>query len=177
MIPVSVKVWILRVAIVALIAVLAAATSGIASWALVIVWPLNGLFLWLFLRGSLTLPRVLEPVHPVEPVLYSWLGVRLIKSIVESPLWHMVSGFEPPLKAKSRKELLDRTEQTARGAEICHLGTFAFASLVMAIYLAVGKLSTAFWILVFNLLLNGYPVMLQRVHRWRIQQIRAGADA
>jgi hypothetical protein len=84
----------------------------------------------------------------------------------------MVNGFDPPPKAKSRQELLDRTEQTARGAEICHLATFAFASLAMAIYLAVGSVSAAIWILVFNFLLNGYPVMLQRVHRWRIQQIR-----
>jgi hypothetical protein len=172
MIPVSAKVWGLRIVLVGVIAVLAAATSGIASWALVIVWPLNGLFLWLFMRGSLHLPHVLEPVHPVEPVLYSWLGVRLVKGIVESPLWPMLNGFEPPLKAKSQEELLNRTEQTARGAEICHLATFAFASLVMAIYLALGKISAALWILVFNLLLNGYPVMLQRVHRWRIKQIR-----
>jgi hypothetical protein len=172
MIPGSAKVWGLRIVLVAVIAILAAATSGIASWALVIVWPLNGLFLWLFMRGLLHLPPALEPVHPVEPVLYSWLGVRLVKSIVESPLWPMLNGFEPPLKVKSQQELLDRTEQTARGAEICHLATFAFASLVMVIYFAVGKTSTALWILVLNLLLNGYPVMLQRVHRWRIQQIR-----
>jgi hypothetical protein len=172
MIPVSAKVWGLRILLVVVIAVLAAATSGIASWALVIVWPLNGLFLWLFMRGNLRLPQVLEPVYPVEPVIYSWLGVRLVKSVVETPLWPMVNGFEPPPKAKSQQELLDRMEQTARGAEICHLATFAFASLAMAIYLAVGNIPTAIWILVFNLLLNGYPVMLQRVHRWRIQQIR-----
>jgi hypothetical protein len=29
------------------------------------------------------------------------------------------------------------------------------------------------WIFAFNLLLNGYPVMLQRVNRWRVQQVRA----
>jgi hypothetical protein len=172
MIPVSTKVWGLRIALVGVIALLATATSGIASWALVIVWPLNGLFLWLFMRGSLHLPQVLEPVRPVEPVLYRWLGVRLVKGIVESPLWPMVNGFEPPPKARSQAELLIHREQSARGAEICHLATFAFASLVMAVYLAVGRISVALWILVFNLLLNGYPVMLQRVHRWRIQQIR-----
>jgi hypothetical protein len=172
MIPISAKVWGVRILLVGVIAALAGATSGIASWALVIVWPLNGLFLWLFMRGKLRLPQVLEPVRPVEPVLYAWLGVGVVKTIVETPLWPMVNGFEPPPKAKSRQELLDRTEQTARGAEVCHFATFAFASLAMAIYLAVGDLSTAIWILVFNILLNGYPVMLQRVHRWRIQQIR-----
>jgi Glycosyl-4,4'-diaponeurosporenoate acyltransferase len=157
---------------IGVVAVLAMATSGIASWALVIVWPLNGFFLWLFMRGRLRLPHVLERVHSIEPVLYSWLGVRLIKRIVATPLWRMVNGFDPPPKATSQQEFLGRTEQTARGAEICHLATFACASLVMAIYLATGNISAAIWILAFNLLLNGYPVMLQRVHRWRIQQIR-----
>lgn len=171
-IPAPAKVWGLRILLVGVIVVLAGATSGVASWALVIVWPLNGLFLWLFMRGSLRLPHVLEPVHPAEPVLYARLGVGLVKRIVETPLWPLVNGFEPPPNAKSRRELLDRTEQTARGAEVCHLATFVFASLAMTIYLAVGDFAAAAWILVFNLLLNGYPVMLQRVHRWRIQQIR-----
>ncbi len=172
MIPVSAKVWGLRIVLIGVVAVLAVATSGVASWALLMVWPLNGLFLSLFLRGSLKLPQVLEPVHPIEPVLYSWFGVRLIKRIVANPLWPMLSGSAPPPKAKSQKELLDRAEQAARGAEICHLATFACASIVMVICLALGSTSAAVWILAFNLLLNGYPVILQRCHRWRIQQIR-----
>jgi hypothetical protein len=32
------------------------------------------------------------------------------------------------------------------------------------------------WIVAFNVLLNGYPVMLQRANRWRVQQIRAGSS-
>jgi hypothetical protein len=40
-------------------------------------------------------------------------------------------------------------------------------------YLAVGRIPEVFWILGFNLVLNGNPVMLQRANRWRIQQIRA----
>jgi hypothetical protein len=47
------------------------------------------------------------------------------------------------------------------------------ASLVLSIYLAVGNIAAATWILVFNIVLNGYPVMLQRSQRWRIQQVRA----
>jgi hypothetical protein len=105
-------------------------------------------------------------------LIYRWAGVGLIKRIVETRTWPMLGGFVPPPKAKNRQELLDRTEETARGAEICHAATFALASLVLLIFLAVGKIAATLWILAFNVLLNGYPVMLQRTHRWRIQQIR-----
>jgi hypothetical protein len=172
MITVSAKVWGLRVALIGFIVVLAAATSGAASLALAIAWGPNGLFLWLFMRGSLRLPRIMEAVHPIEPVIYRWLGASLVKRIVATPLWPMIHGFEPPSKSKSRQELLDRTEHTARGAEICHAATFVLASLVSWVYFAVGNVSFAVWTLVFNIILNGYPVMLQRSHRWRIQKVR-----
>jgi hypothetical protein len=47
------------------------------------------------------------------------------------------------------------------------------AFCVALFYMAVGRFAEAAWIIAFNLVLNGYPVMLQRVHRWRIQKIRA----
>jgi hypothetical protein len=82
-------------------------------------------------------------------------------------------GFEPPPKPKSRQEFLFRTELATTGAEACHGVTFILAFFVTLIYLAVGLFSEAMWILAFNLLFNGYPVMLQRANRWRIQQVRA----
>jgi len=119
------------------------------------------------------LPRFLEPVYPIEPVLYRWLGVGLVKRIVESPVWPMLNGFEPPPKLKGRQEFLVRTELTAKGAEMCHGATFILV-LAITIYCAgVGRSLEAVWLSVFNLLFNAYPVMLQRSHRWRIQQVRA----
>jgi hypothetical protein len=119
------------------------------------------------------LPQFLEAVHPIEPVIYRRLGVGLAKRIVETRLWPLLCGNEPPPTMKTRKELLEFSEQAARGAEICHAATLVLASLVSLIYLFVGNISAAAWILVFDLVLNGYPVMLQRSHRWRIQRIRA----
>jgi hypothetical protein len=169
------KVWGIRAALIVFVVALGAATSGAASWAIAVTWAPNGLFLWLFTRGALRLPRAMEAVHPVEPVLYRWLGVGLVKRIVATRLWPMVNGFEPPSKSRSKQELLDRTEQTARGAEICHLATFVLASLVSWAYFAAGNNSFAAWSLSFNIVLNGYPVMLQRSHRWRIQKLRPTA--
>jgi hypothetical protein len=174
MIPLSVMIWALRiVAVLSIVFLCYLAGSGIPSLASALVWGPNGLFLYAFMRGALHLPRFLEPVKPIEPVLYRWVGVGLVKRIVATRLWPMMHGFEPPPKLKNRQEFLVRTEHTARGAEICHGATFILAFFVALICLAVGRISEALWILAFNLVLNGYPVMLQRVHRWRIQQVRA----
>lgn len=173
MIPLSVMVWALRIlAVVGIVFLCSLNGSGIPSLALGVVWVPNGLFLSAFMRGALHLPRFLEPVKPIEPVLYRWVGVGLVKRIVSNRLWPMMHGFEPPPKLKNRQEFLDRTEHAAKGAEICHGATFILAFFVALIFLAVGRISEALWILAFNLVLNGYPVMLQRVHRWRLQQVR-----
>ncbi len=173
-ISVSARLWALRLLFCAFPVFLSTlANSSLPLWAFALAWGPNGIFLSAFMRGALRLPRLLEPVHPFEPAIYRWAGVGLIKRIVETRTWPLMAGFEPPPKAKSRQELLDRTEETARGAEICHAATFLLASLVMLICLAVKNYAAALWIFAFNMLLNGYPVMLQRTHRHRIQQIRA----
>lgn len=174
MIPQSVTIWALRITAIGSIVLLCVlAGSGIPSLAFALVWCPNGLFLAAFMRGTLHLPRFLEPVKPIEPVLYRWLGIGLVKRIVANPLWPMMHGFEPPPKLMNRQAFLDRAEHSARGAEICHAATFVFAFFLALVCLAFGRVSEALWILGFNLLLNGYPVLLQRVHRWRFQQVRA----
>ena len=173
MIPLSIKVWGIRILILAGIIGLNWLTrSPIPSLGLTVAWCPNGLFLVAFMRGALHLPRFLEPVRPIEPVLYRALGVGLVKRVVATRMWPLVMGNAPPAKAKNRHELLVRAELSAKGAEICHLATFLLALCVALLYLAGGRRAVAAWILAFNLVLNGYPVMLQRVHRWRIQRLR-----
>lgn len=174
MIPMSAQLWGLRIlVIVSLVCLCYLAGSGFPALALALAWGPNGAFLVAFMRGALPLPRFLVPVRPIEPVLYRWVGVGLVKRIVATRMWPLLNGFEPPPQAKTRQELLDRTELATMGAEACHGATFILVFLVALFCLAVGRFSEAVWILAFNVLLNGYPVMLQRVNRWRVQQVRA----
>jgi hypothetical protein len=173
-IPSSAKVWGLRIlALVGIAFLCSLADSGNPALAFALAWGPNGLFLVAFMRGALQLPRFLEPVHPKEPVLYHWMGVGFVKRLVTTRVWPMLVGIEPPPKPKNRHEFLYRTELTTKSAEICHGATFILALSVALFCLAVGQISAAVWILVFNMALNGYPVMLQRSNRWRIHQIRA----
>ena len=177
MVTLSIKVWGIRILIIASIIVLGVLTrSSAPALGLTLAWCPNVLFLFAFMRGALRFPRFLEPVKRIEPVLYRALGVGLVKRVVVTRLWPLVMGAEPSAKLKNRQELLDRTELTAKGAEICHCATFFVALAAALFYFSVGRLAEAAWISAFNLVLNGYPVMLQRVHRWRVQQIRALAQ-
>lgn len=78
-----------------------------------------------------------------------------------------------PPKLKNRQELLDRIDLSTSGAEVCHGATFILAFCVALFYLVTGQFQAAAWIFGYNMLLNGYPVMLQRTNRWRVQQVRA----
>jgi hypothetical protein len=174
MIPLSTKVWVVRVLVFAgMVLLCASADSGIPALAFALAWGPNGLFLAAFQRGALHLPRSLESVHPIEPLIYRWIGVGLVKRLVATRMWPMLLGFEASPKPINRRELLDRTELATKGSEICHGLTLILAFFVAIFCLTVGQTSAAVWILVFNVALNGYPVMVQRANRWRVHQIRA----
>ena len=175
MIPTAAQLWGLRILLLGILVVLPCRLAGspFPAFAFALAEGPNGLFLVWFMRGALTLPRFLVPVHPIEPALYRWVGVGLVKRIVATRMWPLLNGFEPPPKPKNRQELLVRIELATKGAEVCHGATFILALLVALLLLAVGQFPEAVWIVAFNVLLNGYPVMLQRANRWRVQQVRA----
>lgn len=174
MIPLSAQLWGLRILFLVGLGILPSALTGspFAALAFALAWGPNGPFLMWFMRGALRLPRFLVSVHPIEPVLYRWVGVGFVKRIVATRLWPLMHGWEPPPKPSDRQELLDRIESATRGAEVCHGATLILAFLVALLLLAVERFPEAMWIVAFNVLLNGHPVMLQRANRWRVQQIR-----
>src|SRR5262245_59545842 len=107
----SIKVWALRLLIAAGIVLLSVMTGSSAPpLALLFVWAPMGLVHILFERGALRLPRFLEPVGRIEPVLYHWLGVGLVKRIVTTRMWPLVNGFDPPERLKAGPDVLDRAE-------------------------------------------------------------------
>lgn len=167
-------VWALRIPIiVGLIALTALSGSSFTALAFALAWCPNGLFLSMFERDALHLPRALVPVRRIEPVIYRWLGIGLVKRIVATRMWLLINGQEPPPAPKDRQELLDRTDLFTRGAEVCHGATFLLALAVTLYLLAAQRYTDAAWLPAFNVLLDGYPVMLQRANRYRVQQVRA----
>ena len=137
------------------------------------------LVVWLPMAWLGTLSRVIDLRLPAawftlrrfeqDGRLYELLGVRLVKRLLRrGPL----AVFNPHLHlpAERTPANLAALDQRMRDAEASHSILFVATLGVAAAEAAAGWWSTAGWIVLFNLLVNGYPVMLQRYNRALLHQ-------
>ncbi|MEX2281742.1 MAG: hypothetical protein WEE89_04555 [Gemmatimonadota bacterium] len=102
--------------------------------------------------------------------IYRYLGIRFFKRLMTSKLYRRINpDFRFRQWSDSPRDLLDRM-QSAEGA---HLTAFLLMLTCSCVGLAMGSVRAAFWLFVFNLIGNGYPVMLQRYNRGRLERITA----
>jgi hypothetical protein len=102
--------------------------------------------------------------------MYEYLGIRLFKKLVRrGPL----SVFSPKLRLPKEKTVsaLEQLEREMRKAETSHLLLFVVMVLFSVYALLRGWPDAAGWIMVFNILINGYPVMLQRYNRIKLTEL------
>lgn len=105
-----------------------------------------------------------------EGKVYEWVGVRPAKRLVSSRAWRL---FNKDFQFKRRGPgMLDELDDALRNAETGHLlallimGVLTLYALTQQWWDAVG------WLLLFNILINGYPIMIQRYNRLRLHQVR-----
>lgn len=107
--------------------------------------------------------------------VYELLGVRVAKRLLRrGPL----AVFAPALRLPDvpTGDALARLQERMREAEAMH-GVLFVASLGVVVNAAVrGWWDAAGWTLLFNVLINAYPVMLQRYNRALLRH-RFGQDA
>ncbi len=142
-----------------------------AGFAFLVVWvPMT----WMGTVSRVWRPRLPDAVHRLRPVeqdgrLYERLGVRWFKRLLRrGPL----AVFNPDLHlpAERSPERLAHLDQRMRDAEAAH-GLLFVATLGVVLHaLARGWWTAAALTLVFDVLLNGYPVMLQRDNRARLRR-------
>lgn len=161
---------VLVIATAVLVVVLAWATSALdrtgVAFAFVVVWaPMT----WLGTISRVVTPRLPDRWHELRGFeldgrLYERLGVRVVKRLLRrGPL----AAFNPHLHlpAERTPQQLAQLDQRMRDAEASH-AILLIVTLAAAVVSAVGGgWTTAAWIVSFDLLLNGYPVMLQRYNR------------
>lgn len=161
---------VLVIATAVLVVVLAWATSALdrtgVAFAFVVVWaPMT----WLGTISRVVTPRLPDRWHELRGFeldgrLYERLGVRVVKRLLRrGPL----AAFNPHLHlpAERTPQQLAQLDQRMRDAEASH-AILLIVTLAAAVVSAVGGgWTTSAWIVSFDLLLNGYPVMLQRYNR------------
>lgn len=130
---------------------------------------------WVAIVGQtvhLTLPRGYYGIQAFERTgqLYESLGIRLFKRLVRrGPL----AIFSPTLRFPEERTNsgLQHLDSEMRKAETGHLIVFLLVLLFVIYALIMGWFDAAGWLLAFNVLINGYPIMLQRYNRIKLQEI------
>lgn len=137
---------------------------------------------WVALIGQfVNFPSFAPTYYEIKPLeqsgqFYEQLGVCLFKKMVRRGPF---SIFSPTLRfpAKKTAPALRNLQHEMQKAETSHVVIFFMILLLIGYALFKGWLDSVVWLLLFNLLFNGYPIMLQRYNRIKIQElINRGVD-
>lgn len=163
------------VAVVVLVVVLVLAAWWLgpdSGWfAFVVVWwPM----VWVGTMSRVVQPRLPEWYHRLRPFeqggrVYELVGVRLAKEALRrGPL----AVFNPDLHLPQERTTaqLEHLAQRMRDAEASHAILFVVTLSVVAHAALRGWWLAAVLTLAFDVLMNGYPVMLQRHNRARLAE-------
>jgi hypothetical protein len=131
---------------------------------------------WIAMMGQFvtfpTFPSTYYEIKPFEQSgqVYERLGVSLFKKIVRRGPFTV---FSPTLRFPAEKtaSALRNLEDEMRKAETSHTVIFCMILLLSIYPLIKGWFDAIAWLLLFNILFNGYPVMLQRYNRIKIQEL------
>jgi hypothetical protein len=168
-------------------AVLLSATVGaafLAFWALgaygfgspIFALLINWLAMsWVAIIGQvvpISLPAGFYEIKAFERTgwIYECLGIRFFKKLVRrGPL----SIFSPTLRQPQNRSIktFRFLDQEMRKAETAHLLIFLLMLLLVSSALLGRWYGAMGWILGFNLVFNGYPIILQRYNRIKLQKI------
>jgi hypothetical protein len=130
---------------------------------------------WVALNGQLVQFSFAPRYYTTQPFehtgqVYERLGIRLFKGLVRrGPL----AMFSPTLQFPKDKTVpaLRTLENEMRKAETGHVLIFVLMLVFVGYALLQGWLDTVAWLLLFNILINGYPIMLQRYNRIKLQHL------
>ena len=169
------KAFLLTVSTVVLVVLLVwslvAFGAGSVWFAFLVVWlPMA----WLGTVSRLVATRLPERCYVLHGFerdgrVYELLGVRVVKRLLRrGPL----AVFNPHLHLPAEKTPanLAHLDQRMRDAEASHTILLVLTLGIVAVEAARGWWRAALWVFVFNLLVNGYPVMLQRYNRIRLHR-------
>lgn len=107
--------------------------------------------------------------------IYRWVGIDAFRNILVWIGWEKLNKASNPVN--KHPATLKKLEYSSRQSELGHLIIFGFvAALALFIALRYGIAHTL-WLLILNIILNLYPVILQRYNRPRLQNILIKAES
>jgi hypothetical protein len=159
---------------VAVVGVAGATGAALGFGSFAFAWVVHFvLMLWMSAALRALQPRLAGPWYRVrswEPRWYRRVGVWQFMRLLR------VVGWERAMRERrafdgSRSSLAGLHRDT-RMSECGHVVLFVVGALLVVVAVAVRAWSAVAWLSILNVLLHGYPVLLQRAMRHRVERIR-----
>ena len=123
---------------------------------------IDSLFNWKY-ESSYFKPRSFEKGGSI----YKFFGVHLYRKLLVWTGWEKISRKDN--KISSKRDSLKLAEFKSRSSEAGH--SIIFLIVALTTILVAENLREALWLIILNLLLNIYPIMVQRYNRPRYRRI------
>ncbi len=140
--------------------------------AFIVNWMVMACVATLFLVVRVSLPSTYYEARPFERSgrVYECIGIRLVKKFLRRGPLRILS---PRLRLPKEKTVvtLRNLQNEMRKAETAHVLTLVLMLLLIGYSAVKGWLDAALWLLLFDLLLNVYPIMLQRYNRIKLDDL------
>ena len=140
-------------------------------------WVLNfALFIWISVAESQLNPALKSAWYNSKPFedkgrLYIKFGINLFRKFLVLIGWEKLTKATNPVK--NDIEALQKYERATRTSEFNHI-VVGLIVLAVTIYISLAHgIEKTVWMIVLNILLNLYPVMLQRFNRPRLRAMLA----
>lgn len=102
-------------------------------------------------------------------ILYKRFGIKIFKHLLQKGKLSFESRrFE--LKSKAKERIIE-VEKEMEKTEMTHLFTFLLCLVITIIFAIIVDYRFLIWMTFINIVLNLYPVLLQRYNRNRIQKL------
>lgn len=135
---------------------------------------------FLFMIWALVLFKILEPklrhsyFLPLDSEqngkLYKFLGVHYFQSFLKIIRW--AKAFKPTYSVERNLDSLEKWDSSTRVSEAAHIACFLLVLLSMIYTYLIGIFEFTMCLFIVGVILQIYPVMLQRYLRPRILQIK-----
>jgi hypothetical protein len=165
------KVFLVSVLVVSGI-VLVALWKGLDSF--VFAWILN----FLLMIGVLFITQTLKPglgsawyqlkEWEAGGKIYKWLGVNGFRKVLVWVGWEKLNKESNPVKKSP--DALKHLEYSTRQSEFGHLLILIIVFIFMLVVAINYGIGDSLWLLILNIILNAYPIAVQRYNRPRLQK-------
>ncbi|NHE59987.1 glycosyl-4,4'-diaponeurosporenoate acyltransferase CrtO family protein [Cyclobacterium plantarum] len=157
----------------------AAGIVGIASWqglnTFVFAWVVNFLLMTALMAYTETLQPPLKSSYfdtkkwEKGGTVYRWLGVNGFRKLLVWIGWEKLNKAARPVKKD--RSALEKLEYQTRQSEFGHLIIFILVAVLGFAVALLHGIRESFWLFFLNVVLNGYPMVVQRYNRPRLRGI------